>query len=522
MGYDFEVRLYAGDFVTDDAGTGFVHCAPGHGADDYNLFEDNKNSFEEAGIPEVPHTVGADGFYFEAVPLFGGDQPKRVIDDKGKFGDANEAVAGKLAESGALIARGRLKHTYPHSWRSKKPVIFRNTPQWFIAIDKPVTIENASDNVTIRELSLQAIDDTRFVPETGRNRIHSMIEHRPDWVISRQRAWGVPITVFVNKESGQVIPGREFDKSKALIDRITTAFAEEGADAWFQPDAAQRFLEGLVNKPEDWEQVTDILDVWFDSGSTHSFVLEDREELQWPASLYLEGSDQHRGWFHSSLLESCGTRGRAPYDAVLTHGFVMAEDGRKMSKSLGNIVAPQNVIKQNGAEILRMWALSSDYSEDLRIGPEIIKTNVDGYRKIRNTIRFLLGNLAHAQATDKVAHGDMPELERYMLHRLCELDVLVRQAYNDFDFKRVFQALFHFSTVELSAFYFDIRKDALYCDPLNSIVRRSSLTLLDHLFNCLTAWLAPILCFTMEEAWLARNPVPVSRNTRGLERRCTG
>ena len=506
LGYDFEVRLYAGDFVTDDAGTGFVHCAPGHGADDYNLFEDNKNSFEEAGIPEVPHTVGADGFYFEAVPLFGGDQPKRVIDDKGKFGDANEAVAGKLAETGALIARGRLKHTYPHSWRSKKPVIFRNTPQWFIAIDKPVTIENASDNVTIRELSLQAIDDTRFVPETGRNRIHSMIEHRPDWVISRQRAGGVPITVFVNKESGQVIPGRDFDKSKALIDRITTAFAEEGADAWFQPDAAQRFLEGLVNKPEDWEQVTDILDVWFDSGSTHSFVLEDREELQWPASLYLEGSDQHRGWFHSSLLESCGTRGRAPYDAVLTHGFVMAEDGRKMSKSLGNIVAPQNVIKQNGAEILRMWALSSDYSEDLRIGPEIIKTNVDGYRKIRNTIRFLLGNLAHAQATDKVTHGDMPELERYMLHRLCELDILVRQAYNDFDFKRVFQALFHFSTVELSAFYFDIRKDALYCDPLNSIVRRSSLTLLDHLFNCLTAWLAPILCFTMEEAWLARNP----------------
>lgn len=506
QGYDFDVRLYEAEFVTDDAGTGFVHCAPGHGADDYNLFEDNRRSFKEAGIYEVPHTVGPDGFYYPNVPIFGGENPKRVIDDKGKFADANEAVTAALIQCGALIARGRVRHTYPHSWRSKKPVIFRNTPQWFIAMDKTVKISGVRDASTIRELALNAIDETRFVPSQGSNRIRSMIETRPDWVISRQRAWGVPITVFLNRQTGEFIPGPNFPESQDLIDRILSVFETEGADCWFEDNARERFLEGLVDDPSEWEQVTDILDVWFDSGSTHSFVLEDRDDLAWPASLYLEGSDQHRGWFHSSLLEACGTRGRAPYNAVLTHGFVMAEDGRKMSKSLGNNVAPQDVIKQNGAEILRMWALSSDYSEDLRIGPEIIKTNVDGYRKLRNTIRFLLGNLTHKDDELTIPTAEMPELERFMLHRLHELDKLVRESYDNFDFKRIFQSLFHFSTIELSAFYFDIRKDALYCDPLDSKTRKACLVVLDELFSCLTAWLAPILCFTMEEAWMSRYP----------------
>ena len=343
QGYDFDVRLYPGDHVTEEAGTGFVHTAPGHGADDYELFVKNKKSFEEAGIPEVPHTVGEDGFYFEHVPMFGGMEPKRVINDKGKFGDANDAVIQALIDANALIARGRLKHQYPHSWRSKAPVIFRNTPQWFIALDKPIKIKGvkrssseavaqAKTQKTIRETALQAITDTRFVPASGENRLRGMTESRPDWVISRQRAWGVPITVFVNEASGEVIPNAEFNGSKELIGRITAAFEAEGADAWFKDGARERFLDGLVANPGEWKKVDDILDVWFESGSTHAFVLEKRKDLGSPASLYLEGSDQHRGWFASSLMESCGTRGRAPFEAVLTHGFVLDEKGEeKMS-----------------------------------------------------------------------------------------------------------------------------------------------------------------------------------------------
>jgi isoleucyl-tRNA synthetase len=344
------------------------------------------------------------------------------------------------------------------------------------------------------------------VPPQGENRITGMVETRPDWVVSRQRAWGVPITVFRHKESGEVIPRARFARSDALIERIVAAFRKEGADAWFKPGAKQRFLDGLVDDPGEWEKVDDILDVWFDSGSTHAFVLEKRPDLKWPASLYLEGSDQHRGWFQSSLLESCGTRGRAPYDAVVTHGFVVDEDGRKMSKSLGNVVAPQDVIRQSGAEILRLWAMSSDYAEDLRIGPEIVKANVESYRKLRNTLRFLLGNLAHYRPSLAVAYADMPELERYMLSRLAELDAVVRAAYAAFDFKRIFHALLNFAVNDLSAFYFDIRKDALYCDPYDSVTRRAALTVLDLVFEALTAWLAPMLCFTMEEAWLNRFP----------------
>ena len=359
---------------------------------------------------------------------------------------------------------------------------------------------------TLRTRALKAIDDTRFVPQQGENRITGMIETRPDWVVSRQRAWGVPITVFVHKETNEIIPRAGFARSGELIDRIVEAFREEGADAWFKPGAKERFLESLVDNPADWEQVGDILDVWFDSGSTHAFVLEQRPDLKWPADLYLEGSDQHRGWFQSSLLESCGTRGRAPYEAVVTHGFVVDEDGRKMSKSLGNVVAPQDVIRQSGVEILRLWAMSSDYAEDLRVGPDIVKANVESYRKLRNTLRFLLGNIAHYRQSLAVPYQEMPELERYMLSRLAELDEMVRAGYAEFDFKRVFHALLNFCVNDLSAFYFDIRKDALYCDPFDSVTRRAALTVLDAIFSALTAWLAPMLCFTMEEAWLNRFP----------------
>jgi isoleucyl-tRNA synthetase len=506
QGYDFEVRLYAGDHVTDDAGTGFVHTAPGHGADDYEVFVKHRKSFEEAGIPDVPHTVREDGYYFEHVPLFGGKSPKRVIDDKGKFGDANDAVMDALIAAGALVARGRLRHQYPHSWRSKAPIIFRNTPQWFIAIDRPSKIKNVKGKATIRDLALKSIDETRFVPKTGQNRLRGMIEARPDWVVSRQRAWGVPITVFLNEKTGEVIPNAEFNGAKELIGRITEAFEAEGADAWYKEGAKKRFLDGLVANPDDWKKVDDILDVWFESGSTHAFVLEKRKELGSPAALYLEGSDQHRGWFHSSLLESCGTRGRAPFDAVLTHGFILNEKGEKMSKSEGNAASPQLVMKQSGAEILRLWVASADFSADLRFGPTILQTATEAYRKIRNTLRFLLGNLANYRAEERVAYADMPELERYVLHRLWELDGIVRRAYDDFDFKRAFSAVFNFCTGDLSSLYFDIRKDALYCEPYSSPKRRACLTVLDDLFNCLTVWLAPILCFTMEEVYLSRFP----------------
>jgi isoleucyl-tRNA synthetase len=495
-GYDFDVPLLAGEHVTEETGTGFVHTAPGHGTEDFEIWEENRKQLEASGIDtKIPFTVDEAGFFTKDAPGF---TPKRVVDDKGKSGDANEAVIKALIEAGALIARARYKHDYPHSWRSKKPVIFRATPQWFIAMDK--------GDATLRQRALEAIGDTRFVPPQGQNRITGMIESRPDWVVSRQRAWGVPITVFVHKESGEVIPRAGFAKSEELIGRIVSAFKQEGADAWFKKGARERFLQGIVDNPAEWEKVDDILDVWFDSGSTHAFVLEQRPDLKWPADLYLEGSDQHRGWFQSSLLEACGTRGRAPYDAVVTHGFVVDEDGRKMSKSLGNVVAPQDVMRQSGAEILRLWAMSSDYAEDLRIGPEIIKANVESYRKLRNTLRFLLGNLAHYEPSLAVKREQMPELESYMLTRLAELDRIVREGYDAFDFKRIFHALLNFAVNDLSAFYFDIRKDALYCDPYNSVTRRASLTVLDHLFAALTEWLAPMLAFTMEEAWLNRFP----------------
>jgi isoleucyl-tRNA synthetase len=475
QGYDFDVPLLAADYVTTDTGTGFVHTAPTHGPDDY-----------QTGLKyglEVPEMVDGDGAYYQTVPLFAGE---RIYDENGKEAGANEAVIAKLIEVGALLSRGRLKHSYPCSWRSKAPVIYRTTPQWFISMQ---------DN-DLREKALKAIDETRFVPEAGRNRLHSMIANRPDWCVSRQRAWGVPITVFIEKSTRQPLRDQE------VLDRVYEAFCEEGADAWFTRDA-QYFLGDKYNA-DDFEQVTDVLDVWFDSGSTHAFVLEERQDLKWPADLYLEGSDQHRGWFHSSLLESCGTRGRAPYDAVLTHGFVLDGEGRKMSKSLGNVIAPNDVIDKLGADILRLWVVSSDYHDDLRISHEIIQRHSDIYRRLRNTLRFLLGNLDGFDQSEKVADNELPELERWVLHRLSHLDDMVRKTTTDYDFHSMFIELHNFCALDMSAFYLDIRKDALYCDAPSSLRRRAARTVMDRVFDCLVRWLAPVLCFTADEAWRAR------------------
>jgi isoleucyl-tRNA synthetase len=494
LGYDFKVPLLDGDHVTDDAGTGFVHTAPSHGREDFDAWTANARQLEARGISsKIPFPVDDAGFYTADAPGFDG---ARVMDDNGKKGDANERVIKALIAANCLFARGRIKHSYPHSWRSKKPVIFRNTPQWFVYMDKEL-----GDGTTLRSRSLSAIDDTRFVPASGQNRLRAMIEGRPDWVLSRQRAWGVPIAIFAD-ENGEVLV------DDAVNARILDAFEGEGADAWFAEGAKERFL-GNDHDPAKWTQVMDILDVWFDSGSTHTFTLEDRPDLKWPADVYLEGSDQHRGWFHSSLLESCATRGRAPYNAVVTHGFTMDEKGEKMSKSKGNVVSPQDVMKESGADILRLWVMTTDYWEDQRLGKTIIQTNIDAYRKLRNTVRWMLGTLAHDQG-EEIAYADMPELEKLMLHRLSELDALVREGYDAFDFKKIARALIDFSNVELSAFYFDVRKDALYCDAPSSLKRRASLCVIRKLFECLVTWLAPMLPFTMEEAWLSRKPDAVS------------
>lgn len=496
LGYTFDVPMLDGDHVTDDAGTGFVHTAPSHGREDFEAWMANVRALEARGIDvKIPFPVDDAGFYTEDAPGFGPSAEggaARVLDDNGKKGDANKRVMDALIKANNLFARGRIKHEYPHSWRSKKPVIFRNTPQWFVYMDKEL-----GDGTTLRTRALSAIDQTRFVPAGGQNRLRAMIEQRPDWVLSRQRAWGVPICVFADAE-GNVL------KDEKVNARILEAFEKEGADAWFAEGAKDRFLAG-EHDGEKWQMVTDILDVWFDSGSTHTFTLEDRPDLKWPADVYLEGSDQHRGWFHSSLLESCATRGRAPYNAVITHGFTMAEDGRKMSKSLGNTVTPQDVMKESGADILRLWVMSTDYAEDQRLGKTIIQTNIDAYRKIRNTIRWMLGTLAHDKG-EEIAYADLPELEKLMLHRLAELDQLVRKSYDEFDFKRIVRALSDFANVELSAFYFDIRKDTLYCDAPSSLKRRSALFVIRKLFDCLVLWFAPMMPFTTEEAWLSRDP----------------
>jgi isoleucyl-tRNA synthetase len=490
-GYGFDVPLLAGDHVTDDAGTGFVHTAPGHGADDYLVWL--KSGY---ALDSIPDTVDPDGAYFPHVPLFAG---LKVIETEGKkagkFGAANGAVMDKLIEAGNLLARGRVEHSYPHSWRSKAPVIFRNTPQWFIRMDQPVPTLGGK---TLREVAVKAIADTAFHPDAGRNRIGSMVETRPDWLISRQRAWGTPLAMFVDKDTGVPL------MDEAVNRRILDAIQDGGSDAWFElPDS--HFLGD--RDPAQYEKVVDILDVWFDSGSTHAFTLEGRNDSRSPADLYLEGSDQHRGWFQSSLLESCGTRGRAPYKGVLTHGFTQDENGEKMSKSKGNTVEPQTITKESGAEILRLWAAMVDYSEDQRIGKTILATTTDAYRKLRNTTRYLLGALAGFDEAERVTdYADFPPLEKYILHRLWELDGQVKASYEAYRFSDVIRPLIDFCQGDLSSLFFDIRKDSLYCDAPTALRRRAYRTVLDYVFERLTVWLSPLTSFTMEEAWTTRFP----------------
>ncbi len=485
----------AADFVTDTEGTGFVHCAPSHGLEEYELYR-GLGMLEQV----ITYNVNPDGRFRDDLPFFGG---KAILKPNGKEGNANAAIIDKLVEVGGLLARGKIKHSYPHSWRSKAPVIYRNTPQWFAAIDKPVGDGQDMHGKTIRERALTEIDNVNWTPKSGRNRLHSMIEARPDWVLSRQRAWGVPLTCFTKK--GVLPTDPDFLLRNPEVNaRITAAFEAEGADAWYEEGAKARFLDGIVN-PDDYDQVTDILDVWFDSGSTHAFTLRDRPDgtEDGIADVYMEGTDQHRGWFHSSLLQSVGTTGRAPYRNVVTHGFTLDAKGMKMSKSIGNTIVPEKIVQQYGADILRLWVAQTDYTADQRIGDEILKGVADGYRRLRNTMRYMLGALSDFSESDRVAPADMPELERWVLHRLAELDKQVRDGYARFDFQGVFQAVFTFATVDLSAFYFDIRKDALYCDG-DTLRRRSARTVLDLLFHRLTTWLAPVLVFTMEEVWLER------------------
>jgi isoleucyl-tRNA synthetase len=505
-GYGFVVPLLDGDYVTDDAGTGFVHTAPGHGREDFELWTASTRLLQERGVEtRIPYTVDENGAFTDEAPGFEG---RRVITDKGKVGDANKAVIDALIEAGGLVARGRLKHQYPHSWRSKTPVIFRNTPQWFMAMDRPFA--NVQGGNTLRAIAVDAIERTRWAPPSGENRIKGMVTNKPDWVLSRQRAWGVPLSIFVRKDGHEILFDEEVNA------RITEAYEREGADAWFAEGAKERFLGGKHDS-DAYDKIDDLVEVWFDSGSTHAFVLEDPIRFPGLAGvrraidggqdtvMYLEGSDQHRGWFQSSLLESCGTRGRAPFDIVLTHGFTLDESGRKMSKSLGNQTFPQDVIRVSGADILRLWVASVDYTDDQRIGPEILKAVSDNYRKLRNTIRWMLGTLAHRESGDSVGYAAMTDLERLMLHKLAELDLKVREAYDNFDFARVIAALTAFLNADLSAFYFDIRKDALYCDAPSSVRRRGALEAIEHIFRAVAIWLAPVLVFTAEEAWTARS-----------------
>ena len=471
-----------GEFVTTDAGTGLVHMAPDHGEDDFALCKAH-------GI-EPKFAVEADGRYRADWLWLGATG--NVINEK--FNAPDGPICSDLREAGALLSAGPFRHSYPHSWRSKKRVIYRCTPQWFI----PMDAARDGGETTLRATALKAIEDTRFVPAKGRNRIGAMVEGRPDWVISRQRAWGVPITLFVDRKTGAYLNDPEINA------RIVAAVREKGVDAW-TPELAAELLGDRV---DDYEQVVDILDVWFDSGCTHAFVLESGRwpELQWPADLYLEGSDQHRGWFQSSLLQSCGTRGRAPYNAVLTHGFTMDQTGRKMSKSLGNTVDPIVLMKDYGADILRLWAATVDFTEDHRIGAEILKGVADLYRKLRNSFRYLLGALDGFSEAEVVPVADMPELERWVLHRLAELDAELRAHVDDFDFNAYVSAVSTFVNNDLSAFVFDIRKDSLYCDGADDQRRRAYRTVLDRLFHALVRWMAPVMVFTAEEVWAARFP----------------
>jgi len=468
LGYEYDIPMLEARFVTTEQGTGIVHCAPSHGPDDFNLCLNN-------GIKAI-ETVDGDGKYTSNVHLFEGNHIFK----------ANPIVIEKLKEQKKLLSNGELIHSYPHSWRSKAPLVHRATPQWFISMESH----------KLRETALKALDETTFYPSKGKERLKSMIETRPDWCVSRQRVWGVPLPIFVNKKTKEILVDDEVNETIANI------YEKEGSDCWFSDDP-QRFL-GKKYKSEDYEKLSDIVEVWFDSGSTHSFVLEKREDLKWPASMYLEGSDQHRGWFHSSLLESCGTRGRAPFESILSHGFVVDGKGLKMSKSLGNVIAPEDILKKYGADILRIWVASSNYAEDLRIDHSILDQHAESYRKIRNTFRYLLGNLNdNFEKVDlqKINLSELPELEQFMLHKIYTLNSNFKNYFKNYDFHNLYKELLNFCTVDLSAFYFDIRKDTLYCDPIDSKKRQSTIILLNVILNSLLRWFAPILSFTTEEIY---------------------
>ncbi len=468
LGYEYDIPMLEAGFVTTEQGTGIVHCAPSHGPDDFNLCMNN-------GIKAI-ETVDGDGKYTKNVALFEGIHIFK----------SNSIVIEKLKDQKKLLSSGELVHSYPHSWRSKAPLVHRATPQWFISMDSH----------KLRNKALKAIDETTFYPSKGKERLKSMIETRPDWCVSRQRVWGVPLPIFINKKTSEILVDDE------IFDNIAKIYEKEGSDCWFSDDP-QKFL-GKKYKAEDFEKLSDIVEVWFDSGSTHSFVLEKREDLKWPASMYLEGSDQHRGWFHSSLLESCGTRDRAPFESILSHGFVVDGKGLKMSKSLGNVIAPEDILKKYGADILRIWVASSNYAEDLRIDYSILDQHAESYRKIRNTFRYLLGNLNDKFEQinlEKIKIEDLPELEQFMLHKIYNLNSKFFKYFKDYDFHNLYKELLNFCTVDLSAFYFDIRKDTLYCDPINSEKRNSTLILLNVILNSLIRWFAPILSFTTEEIY---------------------
>ncbi len=468
LGYEYDIPMLEARFVTTEQGTGIVHCAPSHGPDDFNLCMNN-------GIKAI-ETVDGDGKYTKNVALFEGIHIFK----------SNSIVIEKLKDQKKLLSSGELVHSYPHSWRSKAPLVHRATPQWFISMDSH----------KLRNKALKAINETNFYPSKGKERLKSMIETRPDWCVSRQRVWGVPLPIFINKKTSEILVDDE------VFDNIAKIYEKEGSDCWFSDDP-QKFL-GKKYKAEDFEKLSDIVEVWFDSGSTHSFVLEKRKDLKWPASMYLEGSDQHRGWFHSSLLESCGTRDRAPFESILSHGFVVDGKGLKMSKSLGNVIAPEDILKKYGADILRIWVASSNYAEDLRIDYSILDQHAESYRKIRNTFRYLLGNLNDKFEQinlEKIKIEDLPELEQFMLHKIYNLNSKFNKYFKDYDFHNLYKELLNFCTVDLSAFYFDIRKDTLYCDPINSEKRKSTLILLNVILNSLIRWFAPILSFTTEEIY---------------------
>ena len=463
-GYDFEVPLLEANFVDDKEGTGIVHIAPCYGEDDYNLGIKNNIKIEDI--------VEDNGIYKENTPLFAGLHVFK----------ANDVVIKELKARDSLVGIKSYNHSYPHSWRSKKPIIFRTTPQWFISLEKN----------SLREKAIRSINQTKWIPSSSKNRIESMVVNRPDWCVSRQRSWGVPITIFINKKTKEPL------KDKNVMDKIIEDVKKYGSDVWIAGDP-YKYL-GDDYDPNDYEVIKDILDVWFDSGSTHAFVLE-KKNLKWPADLYLEGTDQHRGFFQSSLLEACGTRDTAPYKAVITHGFVLDSNGRKMSKSLGNVVSPEDIIKRSGADVLRLWAALTDYSEDMRIGDEILDNLNDYYRRIRNTFRFILGNIGEQSLPKCIDYNDLEEIDKYILARIYNFHKKRSEAISDFSFHNFYKALFEFCSVDLSAFYFDISKDALYCEGKNSKKRKAKTTILFYLYDFLASWYSPILCHTMEEVW---------------------